>query len=434
MSDALDVYLHGDRAGSLERRSQARLSFAYAREWVEAERPPVSLSLPVRNHPYGHDECAPFFEGLLPEGEFLKAISRTLHVSARNSFQLLAEIGGECAGAISVGPVGGPAPGRSEHPPRWLNESQLGDLLRDLPDRPLLGAIDEEAGFRISLAGAQDKVGVLFDGERIGLSPGNPPSTHIVKAPIPGVADAIANEAFCMILAALAGLDVARAEPRFADGCEFLLVHRYDRDKTWKPDGRLHQEDFCQALGVVPAVKYENEGGPNIADCATLIHRHSSAPARDIIAFLDALIFNFLIGNNDAHSKNYSLLLDGPGAIRMAPLYDLVSIAAIDGASRDLAMKYGGEKRVRYLRRRHLRRLGVELAVKPTLVERRATAMIERALATSEDARRSLPINFQDRPVLEKIVEVIAERSARLQKALSEPPESDSVQARTKPV
>lgn len=420
MSDALDVYLHGDRAGTLERKSQAKLSFAYAAEWIEAKRAPVSLSLPLRKRAYDHEGCAPFFEGLLPEGDFLKAISRTLHVSARNPFQLLAEIGGECAGAISVGPVGGPVPGSAARTSRWLDDEELGRLLGALPDRPLLGTIDEEDGFRISLAGAQDKVGVLFDGRRIGLGQGDPVSTHIVKAPIPGVVDAVANEAFCMTLADRAGLDVARVEPRSADRHEYLLVHRYDRDPSAKPDGRLHQEDFCQALGLVPAIKYENEGGPSVADCATLIHRHSAAPARDLIAFLDALLFNFLIGNNDAHSKNYSLLLDGPGAIRIAPLYDLLSIAAIEGASLDLAMKYGGEKRPRYLRRRHLRRLADELRVKPTLVERRAEAMIERILAASDEARASLPADFQERPVLDRIAEIRAERSSRLRKALSE--------------
>lgn len=420
MSDALDVYLHGHLAGTLERKSQARLSFAYADEWVGAECAPISLSLPVRTEAYGHDECAPFFEGLLPEGDFLKAISRTLHVSARNPFQLLAEIGGECAGAISVGPVGGPVPGQAEHTPRWLSESELAGLLAELPDRPLLGTIDEEDGFRISLAGAQDKVGVLFDGRRIGLTRGNPPSTDIVKAPIPGVVDPVANEAFCMRLAAAVNLDAAPAEPRSASGHEYLLVHRYDRDENGGPDGRLHQEDFCQALGLVPAVKYENEGGPNVADCAHLIHRHSDAPARDIIAFLDALIFNFLIGNNDAHSKNYSLLLDGPGAIRLAPLYDLLSIAIIEGASRSLAMKYGGEKRPRYLRGRHLHRLAGELEVRPALVKRRAEAILERVVVASEDTRRSLPVDFQDRPVLDRIAEVIVERSARLLKALLE--------------
>ncbi len=421
MSDGLDVYLHGQRAGRLERKSQARLSFAYADKWIEKKSAPISLSLPLREGVYGHDECAPFFEGLLPEGDFLKAISRTLHVSARNSFQLLAELGGECAGAISVGPIGGPVPGQAEHPPRWLSESDLAELLTDLPDRPLLGSIDEEDGVRISLAGAQDKVGVLFDGERIGLSQGYPPSTHIVKAPIPGVNDPIANEAFCMELAAIADLDAARAEPRTADGHEYLLVQRYDRDKGAEPDGRLHQEDLCQALGLVPAVKYENEGGPNVADCAQLIHRHSAAPARDIIAFLDALVFNFLIGNNDAHSKNYSLLLDGPGAIRIAPLYDLLSIAVIDGASRRLAMKYGGEKRPGYLRRRHLHRLAGELEVRPSLVERRALEMIDRIHASIDEARRALPAEFQDRSILEQITRVIADRSLRLRKAPSEP-------------
>jgi serine/threonine-protein kinase HipA len=421
MSNALDVYLHGDRAGRLERKSQARLSFAYAADWIEAGQAPISLSLPVRGPAFDHEECAPFFEGLLPEGDFLKAVSRTLHVSARNPFQLLAEIGGECAGAISVGPVGGPVPGQTAHPPRWLGDGELSKLLGDLPDRPLLGTIDEEDGFRISLAGAQDKVGVLFDGARIGLGRGNPPSTHIVKAPIPRVDEAIANEAFCMTLAAHASLDAARAEPRCSGHHEYLLVHRYDRDESMEPDGRLHQEDFCQALGVAPAVKYENEGGPNVADCARLIHRHSDAPARDIIVFLDALLFNFLIGNNDAHSKNYSLLLDGPGGIRIAPLYDLLSIAAIQGASRDLAMRYGGEKRAAYLRRRHIRRLGDELEVKPTLVERRAQAIVDSVLAASEDARCSLPPEFQDRPVLDRIAAILGERSARLLKALSEP-------------
>lgn len=421
MSDLLDVYLHGERAGTLERRSQARLTFSYSEAWVEERCAPISLSLPVREEAYDHEDCAPFFEGLLPEGEFLKAISRTLHVSARNPFQLLAEIGGECAGAISVGPPGGPVPGRSEAPPRWLEDRELGKLLGDLPDRPLLATIDEEDGFRISLAGAQDKVGVLFADDRVGLSRGNPPSSHIVKAPIPGAPKPVSNEAFCMALARHAGLEVAPAEPRTADGAEYLLVTRYDRDVSQLPDGRLHQEDFCQALGLVPAVKYENEGGPGIADCGKLIRKHSGAPARDIIAFLGALLFNFLIGNNDAHSKNYSLLLDGPGSIRMAPLYDLLSIAAIDGASRDLAMKYGGEKRVAYLRRRHLRRLADELAIKGQLVERHARSMIERVLPAVEDARNSLPPTFQGGETLDLIEGVIAERAERLRKAVTEP-------------
>lgn len=420
---ALDVYLHGKRAGTLERRSQARLRFAYAGDWVEAGGAPLSLSLPVRTEPYDHDECAPFFEGLLPEGDFLKAIARTLHVSARNPFQLLSAIGGECAGAVSVGPADGNPPGSIRTPPRWLSEQQLGELLAQLPRRPLLAAIEETEegdGIRISLAGAQDKIGVIVQGGRIGLTRGDPPTTDILKAPIPGVDDPIANEAFCLHLAGRAGLDVAVAEPHLAASHEYLLVDRYDRDGG-APDGRIHQEDLCQALGMVPAVKYESEGGPRIADCADLIRRVCSAPARDVIAFLDALLFNFLIANNDAHSKNYSLLLDGAGSIRLAPLYDLISTAVFPGTDRKLAMKYGGENRPDYLRRRHLERLAEDLGVKSALVRRRGEAMIERVEAAFTDARRSLPESFQDRAILNEIATILDARGGRLRQAISEP-------------
>ena len=420
--DALDVYMHGNVAGILERRSQARLRFTYDEEWVAEARSPMSLSLPVRPEPYEHDECAPFFEGLLPEGDFLKAIARTLHVSASNPFQLLTELGGECAGAISIAPAGGPEPGADPRPPRWLSEAELSGLLADLPQRPLIAAIDEVedgGGFRLSLAGAQDKVAVLVEEDRIGLSHGRPPTTGILKAPIPHVEESVANEAFCMSLAAHVDLDVAAAEPRLADSHEYLLVHRYDRSRETS-DGRLHQEDFCQALGLVPAVKYEKEGGPAVADCADLIRRNCSAPARDITVFLDALLFNFAIANYDAHSKNYSLLLDGPGSIRLAPLYDLICTAAYPGTDRKLAMRYGGENRPLYLRGRHLDRLAGDLGVKPALVRRRADGMRERVEAAVEGARNSLPGWFQDRPIVDRVVAVIAEWGGTLEKRATE--------------
>lgn len=423
MTDVLDVYMHGVIAGTLERRSQARLRFTYETEWVRGEQQPLSLSLPVRSEPYEHEECAPFFEGLLPEGDFLKAIARTLHVSATNPFQLLTELGGECAGAISVAPEGGPLPGQDPRPPRWLSSAELAKLLRDLPRRPLIAAIDETedgGGFRLSLAGAQDKVAVLRNGAQIGLSHGWPPTTEILKAPIPHVEESVVNEAYCMSLAAEIDLDVAVAMPQLADEQEYLLVHRFDRDGATS-DGRVHQEDFCQALGYVPGEKYEKEGGPSVEECAELIRRNCSAPARDITAFLDALLFNFVIANYDAHSKNYSLLLDGPGSIRLAPLYDLISTIVFQGTDRKLAMRYGGENRPNYLRGRHLDRLARELGVKPALVRRRAVAMRERTEEAVEAARRSLPEEFQNRPVLDRIIGVIADYGEQLSRRVREP-------------
>jgi serine/threonine-protein kinase HipA len=424
--NALAVYLHGRRAGTLERLPQARLRFTYASSYVSAGAAPISLGLPLREEAFEHAECAPFFQGLLPEGDFLRAIARTFHVSADNPFAVLAAIGGECAGAIALGSTAGPVPGADAPPPRWLDDAELRGLLEELPQRPLalLDEADDEDGIRISLAGAHDKIGVLCEEERIGLTRGAPPSTHILKMPVARVAEPIVDEAYCMALAAAVDLDVAAAEPRETGRHEFLLVRRYDRhrDSAAPANTRVHQEDFCQALGVAPAEKYEGEGGPGAAGCAALLWRASSAPARDIVAFADALLFNFLIGNHDAHAKNYSLLLDGPEAIRLAPLYDLLCTAVFTGTRRKLAMKYGGENRPGYLRRRHLDRLAGELEVKPNLVRSRAERMIELVGDNAEAARKALPPAFQDRPLLDEIAALIEERRERLAKALAEEP------------
>jgi serine/threonine-protein kinase HipA len=416
----LEVFLREDGVGRLERLPQARLRFSYHPAWIETEGQPLSLSLPVRPEPYEDDECGPFFTGLLPEGDFLRAVARAFHVSADNPFSVLAEIGGECAGAIAVGAVGAAAPGVTSPPPRWLTEPALEGLLDEMPQRPLvlLEQVEEEDGIRISLAGAHDKTGVLCRDREIGLTAGRPASTHILKLPIARVDEPIANEAYCMALAGESGLEVAPIEPRRVGEHEFLLVRRYDRDG----DGRIHQEDFCQALRVAPDEKYEGEGGPDVAACARLLRRASAAPAVDIREFLDCLLFNFLVGNHDAHGKNFSLLLDGPRSIRLAPFYDLVSTAVFAGTRRKLAMRLGGENRPRYLRRRHLDRLADELEVKPGLVLRRIEVVVARVRSAQEKARGRLAADFRDRPIVDRIDAVIEERAERLLKARGELP------------
>jgi serine/threonine-protein kinase HipA len=428
----LEVFMHDRRAGILERRAQARLEFRYTSEILGAGGPPLSLSLPLRPQPFDHRECEPFFAGLLPEGEFRKAIAQAFHVSTDNAFGLLAAVGGECAGAVSLARPGEPPPGLKAPAPHWLDEPTLAALLDSLPRRPLLVAADEElglggpgdaeedGGIRLSLAGTNDKLGVLMEGERIAISRGSPPTTHILKIPVPGVPEIIANEAFCMALATAAGLEAAPVQARSSGEREYLLVRRYDRTRGPAGDGRLHQEDLCQALGYVPALKYEAEGGPGIEPCAELLRRASSAPARDVIAFLDALLFNFLIGNHDAHSKNYSLLLEGPGAVRLAPLYDLLATAVYHGLSRKLAMRYGGEYRPQYLRGRHLERLATQLAVRGSLVRQRALAVTEATLAGTDAARAQLPARFADAQVIDAIQALLSERAERLRATVGE--------------
>lgn len=422
---ALDVYLHRDLLGRLERLPGAELSFSYGPDMAESEGLPLSLSLPPRGEPYSDRECRPFFSGLLPEGGFLKAVARALGVSAGNPFSVLREIGGECAGAVSLVPAGTAPPFDLSPSPRWLDDAALAGVLEDLPSRPLLIGFDsEEDVLRLSLAGAQNKLPLLVEDGRLGITGGSPPSTHIVKKPDLQLPDLIANEAYCLALARQAGLDAARAEPIAVGEQEGLLVTRYDRS-TSTADGRvhrIHQEDFCQALGYVPEAKYEGEGGPGVAKCSELLRAYAAAPARDIFGFLDALLFNLLIRNADAHSKNYSLLLDGDGTPGMAPLYDLLCVSVYGGRyGRKMAMKYGGEYRPRYICGRHLDGLAHDLGVPARTVRTRAAGLVERTLAGRSAAREELPPPWQETPLLDEIDAIIEDSAERLTSAAAEP-------------
>jgi serine/threonine-protein kinase HipA len=421
---ALDVYLHSDRIGSLERLPGAQLSFAYEFSWAATADAGVSLSLPLHEGPFDDFRTRPFFAGLLPEGDFLKAVGRAFHVSTGNPFSLLEEIGGECAGAVSLVPEGGMPPFRDAPPPQWLNNAELARLLADLPNRPLLAPEGGEDGIRLSLAGTRDKLPVLWRDGAVGITRGRPPSTHIVKRPPGSITDLVANEAFCMALAGEVGLPVAEASPLAVGAEEGLLVRRYDRIEGSEPEvvHRIHQEDFCQALGFLPEEKYQADGGPGVAECGALIRAHSGAPAVDLPIFLDALLFNLIVGNADAHAKNYSMLLEGARAPRLAPLYDLVSTRVYGRPfSRKMAMKYGGEYRDERIRGRHLDRLAADLELTPSAARRRAVAIADRIAEASDGARARLPQPWQEAIVVEKIIERAAGTAAALRRAAAEP-------------
>lgn len=421
---ALDVYLHRDRVGRLERLPQAKLEFGYESGWLEAGGAPVSLSLPLRAEPFPDESCRPFFSGLLPEGGFLKAVAKALHVSAENPFSVLEEIGGECAGAVSLMPVGTMPPFERSSPPRWLDDEGLARVLAEMPMRPLLvGFEGEDEVLRLSLAGAQNKVGLLSEDGRLAITRGDPPSSHILKKPDLDLPELVANEAYCLNLAREAGLAAIEAEPVSAGDQEGLLVRRYDRvegggDGTIR---RLHQEDFCQALGFLPEEKYEADGGPGVGACADLLRAHASAPGPELLAFLDALLFNLLIHNADAHSKNYSLLIGEDGSRRLAPLYDLLAVSVYGGRyGRKLAMKYGGEYRPRYVRGRHLDALADDLGVARRTVRRRAGDMTERVVNARVPARAALPERWQQAEVVDRIDGLIDDSTERLRAVAAE--------------
>ncbi|HEY9212284.1 MAG TPA: type II toxin-antitoxin system HipA family toxin [Ancylobacter sp.] len=340
MSDHLDVYLGEARAGSLHQAADGALSYAYHPDYLSGREPrAISFSMPLQEAPYADRVVRPFFSGLLPDEGARQRLAGALGLSVGNAFGLLEVIGGECAGALSLYPSNQTPPASDETGVERLSPARLEDIIGKLRARPLLGG---EEGVRLSLAGAQDKLAVCLEGDAIALAKGGRPTTHILKPFIQALDGTVENELFCLRLAARLKLPVPQVQMRRGGAIPFLLIERYDRSRH--ADGtiaRLHQEDFCQALSVPPELKYEAEGGPGTARSLDLIDRAAARPAADRLDFIRRLIFHYLVGNADAHAKNYALLYRGK-APDLAPLYDVVCTAAYPRLARQLAMAIGG--------------------------------------------------------------------------------------------
>jgi serine/threonine-protein kinase HipA len=336
----LRVWWEGRPVGTLRTNEHGEMQFGYDTTWLEdPAAPPLSLSLPRREAPFKRRECRPFFAGLLPEDVQRDGVARALGVSRGNDFALLDALGGDVAGALMLLPEGSVPPefdnGVASRP---LDDAALRDILDSLPSRPLLAG---QEGLRLSLAGAQSKLPVVLVEGSVALPAPGQPTTHIIKPPIARFPGTTENEALVMRLAAASGIAVARIEPRVVEQRPYLLIERYDRrvDDHGRVR-RLHQEDICQALGVVPEHKYAAEGGPTFAATFALVRRVTLQPALAVLALLDVAIFNVIAGNADAHGKNFSLLL-GPG-VTLAPFYDLLCTTAYPELSPRFAMKVGG--------------------------------------------------------------------------------------------
>lgn len=198
MAHEIAVWLFNQSVGTLSLVG-GRLSFRYSTDWLaQPNKVALSQSLPLGSEPFDDHQCRPFFAGLLPEGNLRRLIAQQCQVSSQNDFALLSAIGGECAGAITFVPVGRSLATAEHVGVEWLDETQLIALLDELPRRPMLAGRD---GMRLSLAGAQDKLPVVFDGQHIGLPIGGQPSTHILKSAIASVEDSVINEGFCLALA-----------------------------------------------------------------------------------------------------------------------------------------------------------------------------------------------------------------------------------------
>ena len=334
MNNELSVRLYGKEIGVLRQAKNGKLEFAYN----DGAQTAVSNSLPLSKKIFDDDECRPYFNGLLPEnGEVRNMLGRIFEINANNDFSLLSAIGYDCAGALTL-----------QNPENKVIEEEfiglegeiqtedfLAKHIKDLPSAPFFESSSNE--IRLSLAGVQDKAAVtMIDGE-ICLPKNHTPTTHIIKPLVRNLQDTVLNEFFCMKLAKKIGINTAEVEIRKAEDVQYLLIERYDRQIKDNKVKRIHQEDFCQALGVMSANKYQESGGPGFKECFELL-TITNTPAKHVAQMIKILMFNFLTGNNDAHAKNFSLIYfnDKPS---LAPAYDLVSTQVYPGLTKKMAMK-----------------------------------------------------------------------------------------------
>lgn len=416
MKKTLDVYLRDRLVGKLF-SEQGTLSYVYDAAYLQSsDAVKISASLPLGTEEFSHSPVAAFFSGLLPDDAVRVRLAKYLGLSDKNIFGLLEAIGGDCAGAISVYPEGMEIASSVSPTYKVLNDDEADEILSSLDKRPLLVGEDD---VRISGAGAQDKLMIAFVDGKIAIPTGQTPSTHIIKPPIKGHPDSVHNEFFCMRLAAAVGLPVPKADIYWLKDKPYYLVERYDRRKN--ADGvftRLHQEDFCQALHVPPELKYENEGGPSLEQCFGLLDTRIKSGAmagKNKITLLQGVIFNTLIGNGDAHGKNFSLLYDGE-AESLAPFYDLLSTVIYSDLHKvKMAMKIGGKYKFTDVTDRYWMKLAETIGVRPDFMERQIVGMtndIAKASTALKDELMNDPVLAH--PIYEKIIDVFIRNHRRL--------------------
>ncbi len=373
----LPVYFEQRVVGAID-VDKSGPSFRYDPDWIVLRGAfPISISMPLKSERIGSDTFLPWAANLLPENEQLRTLGQILGMARSDVIGLLSAIGGDTAGALSIG-----QPGRTATV-QWRPITAAEDLERlidDLPNKPFLAG---DEGVSMSLAGGQTKLAVAVDDAgRICIPMNGSPSTHILKPDTSRLCGSVQNEAFCLTLAKrikipTPGITTGRAGKR-----TYLLARRYDRADVGGRWRRLHQEDYCQALGKPPTAKYESNqtgiSGPTLQEMFELTRRHM-LPS-DIVRLLDLIIFNVLACNTDAHAKNYSVMLRGNGA-SLAPMYDVMCGEVWENVTKKMVQKIGGATRADHVTGRHWQQFADECGLNPRQVLDRVAALAKSVIA-----------------------------------------------------
>jgi serine/threonine-protein kinase HipA len=378
----LPVYFEQRRVGTIDVDRNGP-SFTYDLNWIGLRGAfPISITMPLRTERVTSQTFVPWAANLLPESEQLRTLGQLLGMARSDVIGLLSAIGGDTAGALSIG-----QPGRTASV-QWRPIDKPEDLERvieELPSKPFLVGED---GVSMSLAGVQTKLAVAIDERsRVCIPMNGSPSTHILKPDTSRLSGSIQNEAFCLTLARRMKIATPNLITGQAGKRTYLLVQRYDRTNISGRWRRLHQEDYCQALGKPPSAKYESNQtgihGPTLKDMFELTRQHMSSV--DIVRLLDMVIFNVLACNSDAHAKNYSIMIRGNGT-SLAPIYDVMCGEVWENVTKNLAQKIADRSRGDSLNRRHWQRFARECGLNPGQVLDRVGMLARSAMAEAEAA------------------------------------------------
>jgi serine/threonine-protein kinase HipA len=424
MSGELLALLDGKEAGRVRNDARGRLTFVYDDGWREApDAYPLSLSMPLAAREHGPSVVQAFLWGLLPDNELiLSRWAKNFQVSARNVFALMSHVGEDCAGAVQfISPERLDAiRNGTEDKVAWLKESDIAKRLRILRDDHAAWRLPRDTG-QFSLAGAQPKTALLLQGKRWGIPSGRIPTTHILKPPTGHFNGHAENEHVCLALARNLGLPAAQSKVIRFENEIAIVIERYDRQPRGNEIARIHQEDICQALGMMPTRKYQNEGGPGAADIVELLRNSSTDRQADVTTFVDALGLNWLIAGTDAHAKNYALLLGAGPRVRLAPLYDVASLLPydeFDSKKLKLAMTIGGEYRLHQIGLRQWQKLARDTRLNADEVIVRLTSMTRQLPDAANDARKRARADGLDKAIVDRLTTRLIERAGECGKAL----------------
>lgn len=423
----LIVLVNDQVIGNVTQGTSGRLTFDYHEDWIaNPSAIPLSLSMPLTNPHHSDEAIRAYMWGLLPDSEgTLSAWGTRFGVSPRNPFALLAFVGEDLQGAVQMVPPERLDSLKQREGVTRLSTETLGERFRELMRQP--GSTQfTTAGGQFSLAGAQPKKALYLVKGRWYEPRGRTPSTHILKPPIPNLAGQVENEAFCLRLAPELDLPAPPIWIERFDDLPVVVIERYDRvrmdgkrrlpiDATGGEVRRVHQEDCCQALKVMPQRKYQNEGGPGIKDIMTLLSG-STRPSDDRDRFMRAQAYNFVIGGSDAHGKNYGLLLAARGRFRLAPLYDVISILPYITNRKDAKLAMSVDRRYRFdeILPRHWEAQARSAGFSPD----RTLAHIRDIIARLPDAALSLVRTFEKEGMhsadLDRLVGLLIDRTKLL--------------------